>query len=344
MEIAVKKIIIPIALILSGCSIPSPKQFSTAIDELKLVQSGRSNDIIDEGSLKPESLEDLFNQTDLGLSNRNKVLSRLMAKSDINCNKFIEAVDSKRANTNIALGFWSTATATAAAIVAGRAGQNLAGVSAVTSATAQSINDELFSGILMPNIVKEIKISRETLRARISTKFQESETTYTYHMAVSDAIYYHNLCSITVALSALVNKASEQDASRLITKDEMLGSIDSEIQRIQNSILSSDLGLSTDQKDSLRAELVKLSQRRSELVKMYALPAYQSGGRGAAGGGAAGGGAAGGGAAGGGATGGAAGGGAAGGGATGGAAGGGAAGGQAVPGSPGTAAAGAETL
>lgn len=61
--------------------------------------------------------------------------SRLLAKSDINCNKFFEAVDSQRASTNIVLGFWSTATATAAAIVAGRAGQNLAGVSAVTSAT-----------------------------------------------------------------------------------------------------------------------------------------------------------------------------------------------------------------
>ena len=316
-----KLIIIPIALVLSGCSIPNPKQFTTAFKELKLVQSGRSNDIIDEGSLEPESLKKLFDEPDLKLENRNKVLSRLMAKSDINCNKFIEAVDSKRANTNVALGFWSTATATAAAIVAGRAGQNLAGVSAVTSATAQSINDELFSGILMPNIVREIKTSRETLRTRISTKFKESETTYTYHMAVSDAIYYHNLCSITVALSALVNKASEQDASRLITKDEMLGSIDTELQRIQNSILSNDLGLSTIQKDSLRSELVKLSQRRSELVKMYALPTYQSGGRGMTGDGASGGDAT-----------------------DGGASGGGATGGQVVPGSPGTAAAGAETL
>lgn len=316
-----KTIMIPIVLILSGCSIPSPKQFTAAVDNLKLVQSGRSNDIIDEGSLIPEDLEVLFNPTDTTSINRNNVVSRLMAKSDINCTKFIEAVDSKRANTNIALGFWSTATATAAAIVAGRAGQNLAGVSAVTSATAQSINDEIFSGILMPNIVKEIKTSRETLRTAISTKFQESEITYTYYMAVSDAIYYHNLCSITVALSALVNKASAQDASRAVTKDELLGSIDSEIQRIQNSILSNDLGLSTTQKDSLRAELVKLSQRRSELVKMYALPVYQSGGRGGIGGGAAGGGTAG-----------------------GGAAGGGAAHGQVVPGSPGTAAAGAETL
>ncbi|MGX9559463.1 hypothetical protein [Pseudomonas sp. CFBP 5750] len=341
-----KRIIIPIALVLSGCTIPSPKQYSTAINELKLVQSGRSNDIIDEESLEAESLKTLFDQTDLGLENRNKVLSRLMAKSDINCNKFIEAVDSKRANTNVALGFWSTATATAAAIVAGRAGQNLAGISAVTSATAQSINDELFSGILMPNIVKEIKTSRETLRARISTKFQESATTYTYHMAVSDAIYYHNLCSITVALSALVNKASEQDASRLTTKEEMLGSIDTELQRIQNSILSNDLGLSATQKDGLRSELVKLSQRRSELVKMYALPTYQSGGRGMTGDGTSGGGASGGGATGGGASGGGAtGGGASGGGATGGGvSGGGATGGQVVPGSPGTAAAGAETL
>lgn len=263
-------------VMLSGCAIPSPMKFKDAAEKLSLARTGRSNDIIDGGSLKPESLEELFKPGKRDKDERNEVQSRLLAKSDINCNKFFEAVDSQRASTNIVLGFWSTATATAAAIVAGRAGQNLAGVSAVTSATQQSISDEMYSGILMPNIVREIRGSRETLRNAISEKYSEDIGVYSYYTAVSDAIYYHNLCSMTVALSSIVNKASIQEAKKTLNHEGMLAAIDADIQKTENAILSSDLGLTDTQKTELRTTLVKQYNRRSQIAKMYSLPSTVS--------------------------------------------------------------------
>jgi|GEM_PF-2809628 F0F1-type ATP synthase membrane subunit c/vacuolar-type H+-ATPase subunit K len=270
-----KLAIIVMCCFVSACSSDSSLNPAKAARDLDLVKSGRSSGIVDDESLQKEQLEVLFSPSvgqAASPAYRNQVQSRLLAKSDINCNQFIEAVDTRRAANNVSLGFFATATATAAAIVAGRAGQNLAGVSAVTSATQQSINDEMFAGILMPNIVKEIRTSRSVLRDAISLKFGEPVSSYSYYTAVSDVIYYHNLCSLTVALSSIVSKATALEARKTVSTTEMLAALDAEILTTRNAILSSDLGLTEAQKKQLREDLVRQYQRRSELVKTFALP------------------------------------------------------------------------
>lgn len=102
----------------------------------------------------------------------------------------------------------------------------------------------------MPNIVREIRGSRETLRNAISEKYSEDIGVYSYYTAVSDAICYHNLCSMTVALSSIVNKVSIQEAKKTLNHEGMLAAIDADIQKTENSILSSDLGLTDTQKQS----------------------------------------------------------------------------------------------
>jgi F0F1-type ATP synthase membrane subunit c/vacuolar-type H+-ATPase subunit K len=250
--------------------------------KLEMIRLGRSSGIVEDTSLEKEDLSKLFKPDEEGADPnsedyRNQVQSRLLAKSDINCNQFVEAVDSRRAASNVTLGIFATATATAAAIVSGRAGQNLAGMSAVTSAAEQSINDEMFSGILMPNIVREIRTSRSVLRDAISKKYGQKTKDYSYYAAVADAIYYHNLCSLTVALSSIVSKASTAEAKRTLSSDEMLAALDGEILATRNAILSNDLGLTPEQKNQLRDDLMKQYRRRAELVKTFALPGWSDG-------------------------------------------------------------------
>ncbi|WPN61727.1 hypothetical protein QMK47_19520 [Pseudomonas sp. P9_35] len=264
------------AILLSGCT--TTEKFFEAFKQQNLANQGYSSRLITPESTAPTSIEELLKKgEDSSRSEneqrkiRNFEQSKLLAKSEVNCNYFVESIHNQRAARNISFGTMTTIASTAAAIVAGRAGQNLAGTAAVLSSTNNSINQEMYQGILMPAITKEILQTRKDLYAKIATRQQDDISAYPYPLAIVDAIAYHNLCSIPFALVGLVNKAEAAPTSAIDNSAAIL-SIDNEINRIKNLLNDSSLGFSSEEKSTLSKQILALNERRNLFVTAHALP------------------------------------------------------------------------
>jgi len=252
------------ALTLTGCSMLADFQ-EKQIDTVR--GSVQSSDVISIENVKPENFQDLIEESVDSRTVRNEKQSQLLVKSEINCSKFIKSAHFNRAAMNIGLGIYSNIASTAAAIVSGRAGQNLAGLSSVLGYTGDTINQELYNGVLMPALLREISESRKNMLAEINSLQRQEIDTYPYPLALMDAIQYHNLCSIPVALMGLVNKTSvvqQLDYSAEIT------SIDSEIDKQTALLKDSTIGLSKVEQETLRRQIMDLTKRRE--LMMLSLP------------------------------------------------------------------------
>ncbi|WHS60463.1 hypothetical protein [Pseudomonas sp. G2-4] len=268
------------AILLSGCT--TTEKFFEAFKQQNLANQGYSSRLITPESTAPTSIEDLLEKGDNSSKSedeqrkvRNFEQSKLLAKSEVNCNYFVESIHNQRAARNISFGTMTTIASTAAAIVAGRAGQNLAGAAAILSSTNNSINQEMYQGILMPAITKEILQTRKDLYAKIATRQQDDISAYPYPLAIVDAIAYHNLCSIPFALVGLVNKAETAPTSTIDNSAAIL-SIDNEMNRIKNLLNDSSLSFSPAEKSTLSKQILALNERRNLFVTSYALPQVKS--------------------------------------------------------------------
>lgn len=164
-------------------------------------------------------------------ANRNKVLFSLIAKSDINCSRFMGEVYRFKGSSNLLLGTATTALAGAAAIVGGAAAQNFAGAAAVTNYTHTKFNEEFYEKQLISSIAKEITTSRNKAYQAIKENSEKEISEYSSAEAVRDAIEYNQMCSIPFALQMVLTKADKFN-SVTCSSAEQVKAIDDNIAKV----------------------------------------------------------------------------------------------------------------
>ncbi|WP_165671043.1 hypothetical protein [Metapseudomonas otitidis] len=249
-----------IVTLITGCAQINEKIEKNAIEEFR--KGTYSSEIIATKVVAAEDLETLLKTKVSTKEERNEIQGRLLTNSEVNCGEFIDKTHMGRAALNVVLGTYANAASTAAAIVSGRAGQNLAGVSSVLGYYGNTFNQEVYSGILMPSLTGEIMSRREEMDGQIRVRQTKSLSEYPYQIAIMDAIRFHNLCSIPVALVRLINK---KDSAKQIDYSAAIENIDSEIEKQKALLKSSELALSSSDENKLREQIMDLTKRREIL-------------------------------------------------------------------------------
>lgn len=240
------------------------------------IPPNRADPIVEVSEVKVEETADILKRIDKNPSIRNAEQLKLLAISDVYCGDFISSIYGRRAVTNVWYSTITTATAAAAAIVGGRAAQNLAGTSAVTNEMRSSINNEMYGGELIPTVAKEIQGMRRTEISRIANLQSKDIDLYSGSAAIADAIGYHEMCSIPIAISKILSRANEKYGVETLNLDSSVKKIDGAI--AANKALLNDSNFSSDpeKKKQLTAAILELTERRNVLIKTFAIPGFQS--------------------------------------------------------------------
>ncbi|OEC32937.1 hypothetical protein SAMN05216600_12941 [Pseudomonas cuatrocienegasensis] len=264
-----QKLIVVAFFLLSGCQAVTDKINEHNMDMVR--SSTQSSELVTAKTAEAEDFDTLLDAPIADKAERNKAQSKLLAKSEVNCSRFIEETHFKRAITTFGYSTYSNIASTAAAIVSGRAGQNLAGVSSVLGFMGDTLNQEMYSGILMPALTREISDQRTAMFKDITARQAKEITDYPYPLAVMDAIRYHNLCSIPFALVGLVNKTN---TVQQVDYSAAISNMDSEIEKQSALLKDAALGLSPSERTAVRQQILDLTKRREILT--VSLPQAQS--------------------------------------------------------------------
>ncbi len=240
------------------------------------IPPNRADPIVEVSEVKVEETADILKRIDKNPSIRNAEQLKLLAMSDVYCGDFISSIYGRRAVTNVWYSTITTATAAAAAIVGGRAAQNLAGTSAVTNEMRSSINNEMYGGELIPTVAKEIQGMRKTEISRIANLQSKGIDLYSGSAAIADAIGYHEMCSIPIAISKILSRANEKYGVETLNLDSSVKKIDGAI--AANKALLNDSNFSSDpeNKKQITAAILELTEQRNVLIKTFAIPGFQS--------------------------------------------------------------------
>ncbi|RAI69541.1 hypothetical protein DOZ80_15545 [Pseudomonas fluorescens] len=237
----------------------------------------RADPIIEVSEVKLESTENIIaGIEDKDKAKRNAAQFKLLAQSDIYCGDFISSIYGRRAVTNVWYSTITTATAAAAAIVGGRAAQNLAGTSAVTNEMRGSINNEMYGGELIPTVAKEIITMRKAELNRILQQQNKEMQDYSGAAAIADVIGYHELCSIPIAISNILARANSRTGAGKLDLNASLQMIDKAIEVEKARLNDKTIEPNAGEKLRIRNKISELSDRRSNLIQIYAVPGYQS--------------------------------------------------------------------
>lgn len=254
-----------LAVIISACS----------NRPLHLTPPNRADSIVDVSTVKIEDSETIINRIK-NKTTRNKEQLKLISTSDIYCGDFISSIYGRRAITNVWYSAITTATAAAAAVVGGRAAQNLAGTSAVTNEVRSSINNEMYGGELIPTVSKEISGLRKAELSRITPLQERSLASYSGAAAIADAIKYHELCSIPIAISSILNRANQRYGVSTLDLDGSIQRLDAAITNNQKLLADQTIANDAIKKKELVDGILDLTQRRNTLIKTFSIPGFQT--------------------------------------------------------------------
>ncbi len=153
---------------------------------------------------------------------RNRVQDRLFSASVQSCSNYKEYLRNSFTSTNFQLGALTTALAGVGAIFTNASATRLfSGGATIASGTRAEYNHVLFSAFTLDLVFDGVDLARsefkETLirnRRAAARDFLE----YTLDAAISDAVQYHDMCSIPIGVrraSAAIRNESDPGLSRL---------------------------------------------------------------------------------------------------------------------------------
>jgi hypothetical protein len=263
MKISITTLILAAAL--SGCS------------SISLTPPNRAEDTISVKEIPIADSDVIIARMRKGKEERNSEAIKLIAISDIKCGQFISHIYGRKAIANVWYGTLTTATAAAAAIVGGRAAQNLAGSSAVSNELRNSINSEIYGGELIPSVAKEIISIRKSAKIEITSKANENLLSYSAEAALSDAVAYHELCSIPVALSSLIARANNRENEGKLDLDTSIKRLNDAIESNSKILSNPQITSTQEEKEALKENTFALLEQRNTLIKIFSVPGYKAG-------------------------------------------------------------------
>ena len=197
---------------------------------------------------------------------RKRLAAVLVKHSDDVCTKELGDISAREAITNTLLGTVTSTLSTVSSIVTGeRLKSWLAGGAAISSATRDHINAEVFRNVLSNAMAKAIENSRSTQLAAINTALDSTTNTYTVDDVIRDVNRYHQTCSFYNGLVLVVNAVNrvapsiESDYRNLTAA---INDIEDQIATLERRVKAAP----DAEKPKMQAELTKLNERKTALV------------------------------------------------------------------------------
>lgn len=150
---------------------------------------------------------------------RNGAQERIIAASNQRCGEYKKFVKRINAETNIFLGWLTTAAGGAGAIVtAEAAARALSGIAAIMSGFRAEVNETYFHNLTIQVLTDGMEKKRQEIYQEISKNQQKKVTDYPVEKAIGDAIFYHDHCSLIAGLefsAASIRRATDPGLNRV---------------------------------------------------------------------------------------------------------------------------------
>ena len=186
------------------------RKFET-VDLIPLLDSTVNTNMEYEGRLR-KAYDNFYNAQDVE-RRRNRVQERIIAASNQRCGEYKKFVKNFDAETNIGLGWLTTAAGGAGAIVTAEAvARALSGVAAIMSGFRAELNEAYFHNLTIQVLTDGMEKKRQEIYRKIRENQKENVTDYPVEKAIGDAIFYHDHCSLIAGLefsAASVQRAND---------------------------------------------------------------------------------------------------------------------------------------
>ncbi len=153
------------------------------------------------------ALEDALNniETKAAQQERNNLQDRLLAASEQSCSNYKRYLNAVQSSTNFGLGASALVLAAVATNVASPlAAKNYTTGALISSGMATQYNADMFSSQLVFVITKAIDAERKEALAHLQQyRKTKALSEYSLSAALSDALLYHDLCSLPAGLAKL---------------------------------------------------------------------------------------------------------------------------------------------
>ena len=189
------------------------------VDLIPLLDSTATAQENDEYEVRLREAYDNFYQAQNVIQRRNGAQERIIAASNQRCGeykKFVKRIDTE---TNIFLGWLTTAAGGAGAIVtAAAAARALSGVAAIMSGVRAEANEAYFHNLTIQVLTDGMEKKRQEIYREIRENQQKNVTAYPVEKAIGDAIFYHDHCSLLAGLefsAASLRRATDPGLNRV---------------------------------------------------------------------------------------------------------------------------------
>lgn len=198
---------------------------------------------------------------------RNRLAAILATHSDEVCTKELGDISAREAISNTLLGTITSTLSTVSSIVTGTKLKSwLSGGAAISSATRDHINAEVFRNVLSNAMAKAIENSRATQMTAIKTALTDDNTeNYTIDDAIRDINRYHQTCSFyngLVLVVDAVNRAGPTIENDYRTLTTAISDLNIQIAQLKQDKLAAAAG----DKDKIQVLIDALEAKKNALV------------------------------------------------------------------------------
>ncbi len=200
----------------------------------------------------------LAGQPQRAILRRNEIQDRIIAASNQRCGAYIQRLKQFDAETNLQLGFLTTAFATAGAIFSAESTiRASSGLAALFSGFRAEFNQEYFSNKTVHIIAEGIRSGRsEILRDIYQVRENASITDYTIWAAIADGIAYHDNCSLVAGLEQVaraVERVDNPGIKQMVKVFNELGAIQNGVNNLPRLASAGVTALSAQNNDAQAA-------------------------------------------------------------------------------------------
>ena len=207
--------------ILAGC-----ENFQNVIQKVSVEPAVKSNskDVLDVVNLDtyPEgsSGAPYYNNPNADEKMRNDLQEAIIARSEVTCADFRKQLFATHVVRKVGLQSLALVLTGAAAAVGGEAAKTaLAAAGAAVQGIDETVDAEALQKNAITAVLNTITSERTKLLAEMRARVGQTPEKYPIKAAVTDAIRYNNICSLTEALSVLGTSVEQKNAAAKTIKE-----------------------------------------------------------------------------------------------------------------------------
>lgn len=206
---------------------------------------------------------------------RNRIIERVVSASQVQCDKYIDHLQSAAAQEDFALGSITTLLAGVGGLVTDTtSARALSGAAGITSGIDAQFKESFFSNFAVHVLSPAIRLRRNELLNRIDENKGNTIFEYTLERGLKDAFEYHGSCNMITGLevaSASIQKKKESDeteTARVLNEaTKLLADLQKERQQIDPRIDALPDAPIDNQIVALKQKTLELQSERNQIKR-----------------------------------------------------------------------------